>query len=71
MSEHPEFDSIIAQMRSLESLFLHEADKPVTAKDLLPLCEAIRRLAAKLALIDDPLVASSDFAQESHRIAVE
>ena len=47
---HPEFDVVITQMRSLEALFLSETpDKPIVAKDLLTICEAIRTLAEKMA----------------------
>lgn len=47
---HPEFDVVISQMRSLESQFLSEVpDKPIVAKDLLTICEAIRTLAEKMA----------------------
>lgn len=50
---HPEFDVVIAQMRSLEGLFLSETpDKPIIAKDLLPICEAIRTLAEKLSAMN-------------------
>ncbi len=49
MSEHPEFDCIIAQMRALEAVYLANADQPVTGKDILPVCEAIRLLATKMA----------------------
>jgi len=48
MSEHPEFECVIAQMRALEAMFLSDADKPVIGKDLLPICEAIRMLAIKM-----------------------
>ena len=49
---HPEFDVVITQMRSLESLFLSETpDKPIVAKDLLPICEAIRTLAEKMSTL--------------------
>lgn len=47
---HPEFDVVITQMRSLEGLFLSETpDKPIVAKDLLTICEAIRTLAEKMS----------------------
>lgn len=47
---HPEFDVVITQMRSLEALYLSEApDKPIVAKDLLTLCEAVRTLADKMS----------------------
>jgi len=47
---HPEFDVVITQMRSLEAMFLSETpDKPIVAKDLLTICEAIRTLAEKMS----------------------
>lgn len=47
---HPEFDMVITQMRSLEALFLCETpDRPIIAKDLLPICEAVRMLAEKIS----------------------
>jgi len=54
---HPEFDVVITQMRSLEALFLSETpDKPIVAKDLLTICEAIRTLAEKMsALYSEPV----------------
>ena len=49
---HPEFDVVITQMRSLEALFLSETpDKPIVAKDLLTICEAIRTLAEKMSTL--------------------
>jgi hypothetical protein len=58
MSEHPEFDCVIAQMRALEGQFAGpQADEPISAKELLPICEAIRMLATKLAqLMPTPAV---------------
>lgn len=58
MSETPEFDCIIAQMRALEAQFAGlKADEPLSAKELLPICEAIRMLATKLAqLMPTPAV---------------
>lgn len=50
IESHPEFDVVITQMRSLEALFLSETpDKPIVAKDLLTICEAIRTLAEKMS----------------------
>ena len=47
---HPEFDMVITQMHSLEALFLCETpDRPIVAKDLLPICEAVRTLAEKMS----------------------
>ena len=44
------FDVVISQMRSLEAQFLSETpDRPIVAKDLLTICEAIRTLAEKLS----------------------
>jgi hypothetical protein len=54
MSTHPEFECLITQMRSLESMFLASADTPVTGKDLLPICEAIRALATRLSAAPTP-----------------
>lgn len=43
------------QMRSLEALFLSETpDKPIVAKDLLTICEAIRTLAEKMSSFSSP-----------------
>ena len=50
LHSHPEFDVVISQMRSLEGLYLSETpDRPIVAKDLLTICEAIRTLAEKLS----------------------
>jgi len=50
IESHPEFDVVITQMRSLEALFLSETpEKPIVAKDLLTICEAIRTLAEKMS----------------------
>lgn len=50
MSEHAEFDCVIVQMRSLESLLTGaQANEPIGAQQLLPVCEAVRMLATKLA----------------------
>jgi hypothetical protein len=50
LNTHPEFDVVITQMQSLEALYLSETpDKPIVAKDLLTICEAIRTLAAKMS----------------------
>ena len=58
---HPEFDVVITQMRSLEALFLSETpDKPIVAKDLLTICEAIRTLAEKMSVF--PVEAQSEEA---------
>ena len=47
---HPEFDVVITQMQSLEALYLSETpDKPIVARDLLTMCEAIRTLAKKMS----------------------
>lgn len=63
MSEHPEYDCLITQMRSQEALFLAAADQPITGKDLLPICEAIRMLAGKLANADEHLAGVAEIAQ--------
>jgi hypothetical protein len=54
---HPEFDVVISQMRSLEAQFLSETpDRPIVAKDLLTICEAIRTLAEKLStFVSEPV----------------
>ncbi len=50
IESHREFDVVITQMRSLEALFLSETpDKPIVAKDLLTISEAIRTLAEKMS----------------------
>ena len=46
---HPEFDVVISLMRSLEGQYLGETDRPIVAKDLLTICEAVRTLAEKLS----------------------
>ena len=56
---HPEFDVVITQMRSLEALYLSETpDRPIVAKDLLTICEAIRTLAEKMSVSREAPIAS-------------